>query len=305
MFTKFWDKLAEELAGRWTAEALGPALAFWGGGLLAWAHRNSWDALVEWLEGLNNTAVYIALAVGALALLLASSEVVRWMQSGVLRLVEGYWPGILRRVPLWWSEHRVAPRLHQKKERWQELARIDPRTRSALQQEEYARVDVEVAHHPVDKRWLMPSAVGNILRAAEEYPYLRYGLTTSVAWPRLWLGMPKAARETLGQARETLNSATRLLIWSGLFIVWVVWAWWAVIPAVVGVLMAYWRMRAAAGAYGDLLRAAFDLYRFKLYEALRWPTPQRPYAEEAYGAELTKYLFRGLVGEEIRFVEPE
>ena len=37
MGTKFWDELTEGLAGQWTAQKLGPALAFWGGGLLAWA----------------------------------------------------------------------------------------------------------------------------------------------------------------------------------------------------------------------------------------------------------------------------
>ena len=62
MATKFWDELAKGLAGQWTAQKLGPALAFWGGGLLAWAWRFGWKPLIDWLVALNSLAAYVALA---------------------------------------------------------------------------------------------------------------------------------------------------------------------------------------------------------------------------------------------------
>ncbi len=292
MFTKFWDKLAEGLAGQWTAQVLGPALAFWGGGLLAWAWRHGWQPLFNWLAALNNTAAYIALAVGGLMLLAASAAVMSWLQLSVLRLAEGYWPGPLRRLRFALAR-RLANRLQALEERWQELADIPPEQRTAEQQAEYARLDAELARYPVDPRHLMPTRLGNLLQSAEEYPQVRYGLTMSVCWPRLWLLLPKETQEALTNARERLNSATRLLAWGLLFAVWTVWAWWAAPVTIAAVIAAYWGMLGAAGVYGDLLRAAVDLHRLALYEALRWPLPSGPDDEPAHGRQLSEYLFRG------------
>lgn len=303
MVTKFWDKLAEGLAGQWTAQALGPALAFWGGGLLAWAWCYGWQPLFNWLVALNNTAAYIALAVGGLMLLAASSAAVTWLQLSVLRLAEGYWPGPFRRLRFALAR-RLEKRLQAQDERWQELADLEPEQRSAEQQTEYACLDAELVHYPVDPRRLMPTRLGNLLQAAEEYPQVRYGLTMSVCWPRLWLLLSEEAQETLASARERLNGATRFLVWSVLFAVWTVWAWWAAPVAVVAAVPAYWGMFSAAGVYGDLLRAAVDLHRFALYEELRQPLPSGPADEPVHGRQLSEYLFRGTGSEAVQFTVP-
>jgi hypothetical protein len=184
--TKFWDKLAEGLAGQWTAQKLGLALAFWGGGLLAWAWRYGWQPLVDWLVALDSLAAYVALAVGGLLLLTASSAGATWLQLTILRLVEGYWPWPFRGLRFALAR-RVEERLQPKENRWQELADKAQEQRSAEEQDEYARLDAELSSMPVDPRHLMPTRLGNLLRAAEEYPRVRYGLATSVCWPRLWL----------------------------------------------------------------------------------------------------------------------
>jgi hypothetical protein len=303
MATNFWDELAKGLAGQWTAQKLGPALAFWGGGLLAWAWRFGWAPLINWLVGLNNIAAYVALAVAGLVLLTASSAAASWLQLPVLRLAEGYWPRPFRR----WRfvlARRVQGRLRHKEERWQALADKPEEQRSAQEQDEYARLDAELSTYSLDPRRLMPTRPGNLLRAAEEYPRIRYGLMTSVCWPRLWLVLPKETQTTVAEAREQLNAATRLLIWGMLFAVWLMWAWWAVPVAVAVVLAAYWGIVNAAGVYGELLRAAFDVHRFTLYEQLRWPLPPGPVGEEAYGAGLTEYLFRGTADGGVQFTPP-
>lgn len=304
MFTKFWDKLAEGLAGQWTAQVLGPALAFWGGGLLAWVWRYGWSPLFDGLVALNNPAAYLALAMGGLMLLAASSAAVTWLQLSVLRLAEGYWPGPFRRLRFALAR-RLEKRLQAQDERWQELADIAPDQRTAEQQTEYARLDAELACYPVDPRRLMPTRLGNLLQAAEEYPQVRYGLTMSVCWPRLWLLLPKEAQEALTNARERLNGTARLLTWGVLFAVWTVWAWWAIPVAAAAASAAYWGMLNAAGVYGDLLRAAVDLHRLALYEALRRPLPSGPADEPARGRQLSEYLFRGTGSEKLSFTTKE
>jgi hypothetical protein len=305
MFSKFWEKLAEGIADKWTAQPLGPALVFWGGGLLAWAWRYGWKTFTDWLEGLDNTAAYLALIVGGLLLLTASSVVVERLQLAALRLAEGYWPRPFKGLRFALARCMGA-RLQKKEARWQALADIEPEARSAEQQAEYANLDAELAHYPVDPRRLMPFRLGNILRAAEEYPQVRYGLVTNACWPRLWLLLPKETQETLAEARGQLNSAARLCVWSVLFLVWTVWAWWAVPAGLAAAVVAYyWGMMGAAGVYGDLLRAAFDLHRFALYEALRWPLPPGPAKEVAYGEQLSEYLFRGTGGGGVQFAAPD
>ena len=70
---------------------------------------------------------------------------------------------------------------------------------------------------------------------------------------------------------RVVAEATRLLFWGLLFLLWTVWAWWAALAAAAIVAVAYRSMVQAAGAYGDLLRAAFDVHRFALYDTLRLP----------------------------------
>jgi hypothetical protein len=65
----------------------------------------------------------------------------------------------------------------------------------------------------------------------------------------------------------------------------------------------FW-LTGRATAFADLLDAAFDLYRRRLYEQLRWPLPANPDEERQAGAQMTIYLWRGLGGDEPAFSSP-
>jgi hypothetical protein len=62
--------------------------------------------------------------------------------------------------------------------------------------------------------------------------------------------------------------------------------------AVVGAGLFLWIPRRAE-VFGDLLEAAFDLYRIALDRQLRWPLPPDPKHERAEGRRLRSYLWRG------------
>ena len=53
-----------------------------------------------------------------------------------------------------------------------------------------------------------------------------------------------------------------------------------------------------------MLRSAFDLYRFRLYQALRWELPVDTESEKEYGERLTEYLFRGTLESPVMFRHP-
>jgi hypothetical protein len=288
---KFWKNIGQALAKEWTARMLTPAFAFWAGGLLAWAFRYGWSNLTSWWSA-RSVLEQAALLVGGLFLVAFSAVVMEWAQDRILWWAEGYWP-----KPLWPLRFALARRWEKKakqmEERWQELAEKcegHPEKLPPPERAEYARLDAFRLRLPVDPGRMMPTLLGNLLRAAEEHAWVRYGLEAGVCWPRLWFLLPRDVREEIAAARSRLNEATRWFGWGLLFVVWTVWAWWA---APVGLLIAglAWQgMTRAALVYGDLVRAAFDLYHPLLFEHLGWPKPKGP--ED--GRRLTEYLARGI-----------
>ena len=75
-----------------------------------------------------------------------------------------------------------------------------------------------------------------------------------------------------------------------------------IVGGLIVALLSYVGATQAAATYGDLLRAAFDLHRFDLYQALHWPLPPSWKAEKpapagqapTYGQALSQFLYRGL-----------
>ena len=127
----------------------------------------------------------------------------------------------------------------------------------------------------------MPTRTGNILRAAEGWPertwaQLGHRLAATVAAPT-W-SRARTCRSTrgagLGRVRCRLGAAVlplRLLDTLG-----------AADRAARGRGAAFW-VPNRAETFGDLMEAAYDLYRISLYEQLRWPLPQDPDDEVAMG----------------------
>lgn len=77
-----------------------------------------------------------------------------------------------------------------------------------------------------------------------------------------------------------------------------------------GLLAAWWSYRwlcDSSEVFGELLVAAFDTQRAKLYEALRWPLPENPAEEILRGEELTAFLLGVRAGriDSIRYITPE
>jgi len=286
-----WENIGQALAKEWTARMLTPAFAFWGGGLLAWAFRYGWGDLAAWWSA-RSALEQAALLVGGLLLVAFSAVVMEQVQDRLLWWAEGYGPRPLKRLRFALAR-RWEKKAQQIEERWQELAEKcegHPEKLSPQERAEYARLDALRLRLPFDTGRMMPTLLGNLLRAAEEHAWVRYGLEAGVCWPRLWFLLPKDVREEIAAARSRLNETTRWFGWGLLFVVWTVWAWWA---APVGLLIAglAWQgMTRAALVYGDLVRAAFDLYHPLLFEHLGWPKPKGP--ED--GRRLTEYLARGI-----------
>jgi hypothetical protein len=310
MLMKFWEGLGNGLADRFLSRLFTPALLFWATGAVAWLYANLGPggaqrgvallrAAATGLEGLSGT-LQLAVLVGVAFLLVASALATEQLTLPLLRVLEGYYwpPRLANRL-----RGRAARRKSQLQQRWTELVKqasldeLPPEMAAELSDAEQS-----LRRMPSSAQLLMPTRLGNILRAAEERPSARYGLDVAVCWPMLWLLLDKDTRAEVANARSALNGAVTLLLWTALSLVWTPLAWWVAPAAVVLALAVYYVPVLSSGqVYGDLMASVFDLRRTCLYESLRWALPETPEHEPDAGRALTAYLWRGIAPAGSRF----
>lgn len=326
MTAKVLDSFGGKFAEQWVATLLTPAFVFWLGGFVTAVQYVGWQTLVtQFIQ--QPEPLQIAILVAAFCIVAASAFVIQRFDLTVLRFLEGYWHPLLRplrqdaihhyrdrKANLVKLSNDLRTTEAQNSKVFQALktkiaangaAALTPHERIEYQQlnerlltpaqnETLSRLRQEQRNLPVNAD-LMPTRLGNLLRAAERRPLEKYGLDAVVCWSRLWLLLPDSVKKDLQEARADLNSAARLWLWGLLFMGWgLLGAWWAIPLGFMTALFAYYSWAiAAASTYGDLIEASFDLYRHLLYESLRWNLPPDPTEEKRVGRELTEYLWRG------------
>lgn len=294
--------LGQKVAERWADLLSSPALVFWIGGLLAWVtghgglvgDGSGWGALEGWWGrsvGATSAVVQALFAVLLLLVVAGSARLVELLVPGVLRVLEGYWPrwvSALRNGVVALRGRRINRRV----ERWRALAR----RRTALtadERAEYAWLNQWRMGVPADPADRMPTRLGDVLKAAESRPRHRYGLEATVCWPRLWMVMPDTARVEVTAARVRLDEGAALWLWSLFFGIWTIFTWWALVVALVGMVVGYRVALVGSAIFGLMVQTCFDLHRDDLYAAVGHDQPTDPTQERAAGRRLTAYLERG------------
>jgi hypothetical protein len=299
MLPKFLESLGDNIAKEWLSKILLPALVFWLGGLFAVCSnpKFEWKIVDPFLGDGKNLATFPLnqLIVGLLAIAV-SAAIIQRLELTVLRWLEGYWHRWLNPIRRGLVRRQESSFNRTKQTRKELFDRYDSLTSEEM--DELVRLDWQRKQTPKQSDRLMPTRLGNILRAVERRPLEKYGLETVICFPRLWLLLPAEVKTELSEARSRLNSMVRIWIWSLLFLGWGYYALWAIPVGLAAAWFAYDCMLDAAAVYGDLLESAFDLYRTLLYKSLRLPLPKNPTEELLSGKALTDYLWRG-------FMEPE
>ena len=302
MLTSFWESVGEGISERGLGYLFGPAFLFWAGGLLLWLGPQGLPRAWQRLAALP-TVTQSALLIASLLVLAGSARLMDALSLPLLRLLEGYWPPPLDHL----AAACVALRrkaVARRKHRWSALMlKQDEAGLTWREARELARLEAWRLHTPRDAADVMPTRLGDILRAAETRPRQRYGLDPVLLWPRLWPLLPEALRHDLDAARARMNAQAVAWGWGLLF---AVWAWvspWALAVAVVWMAVAYDLLVQSALPFADLLLAAFDTHRWRLYEALRWPPPAESGAPEiAAGQALTRFVQRGMTDEPVLYL---
>lgn len=294
---QLWETIGTRLADRWLPLA-GPAVLYWTGGfLLLAASRQGQIRLtgVSTAVAAQPAVMQIGMIAAAALAVLASGVLVQRLTLPTLRLLAGYWPSWLAGV----RRGRVATeraRLERAQQEWMTLSeRLEREPANTELEQQYVLLDARLRRLPALAHRLMPTRLGNILRSAESRVYDKYGLDPVRCFPHLWLLLPDEVRQELSGARGRLDGAVAACVWGVLFLPLGAVNMLA-LPVGAGAALVAWRwwLPERADAFGELLEAAFDLYRVDLYEALRWPLPPHPAAERQSGELLTRYVWRGL-----------
>jgi hypothetical protein len=294
---KLWDGVAGKLAERWLAQSV-PAFVFWAAAVCAWVVGTGGPTTLDEasrsfgrLSG-GGKAVVIALALVAVG---ASIGLVDRLVLPVLRLLEGYWPAWV--TAGWGASGRLLrrrPAGDRLKDLTVEYLRLSAAAPTAADQARLVAVQQLLRRHPTDPDRVMPTAVGNVLRAMEDRPRVRYGLEPPLVWPHLWFVLPPEVRADITAARAALDRSVTAVVWGAAGGLLVVFTPWALVPTVLVPVVAYrfW-VRPNAVTYADLVGAAFDLYRWQLYRELHLPRPPDARTEPDHGLRLNQYLLSG------------
>jgi hypothetical protein len=303
--SKLLESFGGKFAEQWVTTLLTPAFAFWAGGLIALIQRQGWQSLTQQFSQ-HPEPLQIAILISCFCAIALSAFIVQRFDLTVLRFLEGYWhPWLLPLQKRLTRREKI--RLHKIETRLEVLAQRNITSLSADEKAEYVQLDWQQMHMPSTSDQLMPTRLGNLLRATERRPRERYGLDAVICWSRLWLLLPDTTRKDLQEARAELNNAARLWLWSILFSIWtVLGAWWAFpISAIAAWFTYYVWILDAANTYADLVDATFDIHRTLLYKSLRWKLPSNAAAEIEAGKQLTAYLWNGSDSDTPQFVQPQ
>jgi len=162
---------------------------------------------------------------------------------------------------------------------------------------------------PARLSWVMPTRLGNHLRAAETYAFLRYNLDAAVIWPRLREALPEKFANRLGDAKMNMDvmlvlSTLALLfgvLWGGILLAipeaHLALYKWAAAPIVfligLGIArVAYLNAAQSALSYGELLKTAFDLHRWEVLKLLHLDLPPDLESEKKLWGEICGLLYR-------------
>ncbi|WP_424535855.1 hypothetical protein ACOZ38_38385 [Sphaerisporangium viridialbum] len=219
------------------------------------------------------------------------------LQLALVRVLEGQWP----RAGLAGLARRSRERQSRRRERLASAEELPEGQagEAEIQAAGVAGTRLRRLYPPAEL--LRPTALGNVLAATESQAGEPYGLDAVVVWPRLYPLLGENVKAVVDDRRDILDTAARLsvtmaataVVAAGLLARSGWWLLLALVPLVIA-RVAYVGAVHAAVAYGEAVRAAIDLHRFTLVDALRLPLPHDPDDERRRNTLLCDLWRQGL-----------
>ena len=240
-----------------------------------------------------------ALLAVALALLVAF--VLQPLQYGLVQFVEGYWPS--RPFSAWVARKRTERHIT-KRAKWEDRADPDPADYESPAGQNLAdwAADQLRMRYPEEDR-VMPTALGNALRAAEDRPHETYGISAVDLWPRIYVLVPTERQALLENGVLQMDIAVRYFVTFlvvgvasfGIVLARLIfddahWGWLIIPIAELGLSMLSYRgALSKAIDHGVDIEVTFDLHRFHILEEMRISLPS-PRTERHKFAQLSRQI---------------
>jgi hypothetical protein len=212
----------------------------------------------------------------------------------IIRLLEGY--GNLNPFCILssWQENKFKA---QAEPQLNKLARVlDARRRGVPETEEFEEHSVWRATRdfPEALDLVLPTRLGNVMRAYERYSDVVYEIEAIVLWPRLFMIIPEEARDRIRESEGLFHFSINMLLTSivtlvtcGAMIISELYngglsglaniiSWSLILVVVFGSFFAWfswWTLPEAAIQRGEQVKSTFDLYRGALADALGLELP--------------------------------
>lgn len=275
-----------------------PSLFFWSLLVIVWfVGQGELHVVVTWWNapGIFSKAVEIVVFLGwvfLFALMMSGQSL------NILRFYEGYWgfPGAngLKKRGIEWHTS-VLKDLNE---------RVDADEKA---QRKTSEAYEKIYHcYPLtdDDNFdeVMPTRLGNILKASELYAKDRYEIDSVVIWSRLHKLFPAAFVEEIVLVRSALDFmliittlSVLFSLVSGLYLLFVRAEWWLFLLCFWGGLLLAWlAYRSAlsnAVLYASSIKAGFDLYRNELLKQMRLPLPKDEIEERETWKRLGAFIY--------------
>lgn len=275
-----------------------PTLLSFLAGLLLYSWPEDWEPLSQYFSIPNSkvSSPQLDIILWTLLLTLVLAHLLQAFSHPFVQFWEGYQPQSL------WNWYKNKRRVEEK---WKQLKK-ERATASTNNPKLYASLHEQLfSEYPSRADRLLPTQLGNVLRASEDYTLCTYGMDIVFWWPRLWLILPDTVQKQIDDSQAPmlalLNFTTQIgviSIVSSIYLgmkytgPWQLWAFLAAFAVLIaGIILTTLAYRGAvshAKVYGVLIRSAVDTYRFDLIKALHQPIPLNLYEE--------KKLWKNLMG---------
>jgi len=266
-------------------------LVFYVGFLLAAGAADHDPQLASALHALNDLT-WRELVFG-LFLVVGTAVVLHPVQYPLIQILEGYWLNLpFGAMASEWATHRY----HQ---HWLELRAVEREAseEDVMSSKHGSAAGAQLDWMPTEPAKLLPTSLGNTLRAGEERAGSRYGLDIGILLPRLFPLMRPEVRDQLNERRNQLDAAARVCIVALVaclvsIVLLVPGGHWLLVPFATFIVawVSYRAAVAAAKGYCIDMAAAVDLHHRDFWRAFELQPPANLEAEIGRGAIVSAVL---------------
>jgi hypothetical protein len=301
MLEELFDKTTSLLDRNFLLAYWFPVITVFGFATLARVWILGWPQTLTWLQHdfmINSSdggsSPLIGALVGFFITTIVFAYILQAFTRPIIRFFEGYWPVGIRNI--------IRDFPFGEKNRWRRLRSEKDEAHSKKDWQHFGPIQMELYYNfPSKENLLLPTRLGNTIRAAEDYSTEIYGMSSVFWWPRLWPLLPKKVKDEINESLipllTLLNLATLLSLFSiscSVYLAWIGLNFQAFIILVAGIgagLLCYRGAVAQSRSYGEKIRSAIDLYRFRLLKAMHQQLPKNLEEEIGGWNNLFKWLY--------------